>query len=718
MSIVRYFGQDKETGEPIQPDARAWRAFIEPVKAFLGVEASNNLWNSTGFNNFADSLADIYYRTETHGTSAYGQTNYRLLYSEINSDTADLHEVLDNNYIDYTSTSLALYIWDDTQDHDHGGFPVYWSDDLSSIEIPPNIFSMQPSILGIRRNENTPYNYRLYADQSDSDTYDLARIDIYGTYSYSIDGGGGYNTDRHDLDKVIVNLPLFATKSMAQDYLENGWTANNRLYLLNEKAEEAEELDAPVKTYYYNMNLLRNGTSVARRSFTLDIDSVLLNERYKGYIAAYKITGNDPYNIGFTADNDLVIKVIYHDDVGGTREYSSWDSFWSAHSVNEWSYIEYTLGSASDYYETNVTTNIPLWKDKNDADRYLRDELTLDDSLNQGKDIATIKIRTGSELNKTDNEEVTTSSANRCYQLSESDLTMFSNVLWSSSEAIQTEIVNSTRITNNPIDLVINCFKYPFNINNYCNMGSRSVIKVGSYETGIACPTVTGLKVTRIGSSFVKPIFNNFLDFQAVNTFIYLPYYGLASIDFKMIINTVLSIDMAIDPYNGSIKYYIKADDKLIEEYGAQVGMSVPLTGSDSASKQREIVQSNVQGLSQAAGLLQSAGNLDIMGAIQGLNNINNIGAQINAEPVAISKGSNAPGVGMMDIKYPYLIFDIQENITPSNLYSTYGYPCNKIGTIGSSSGYTEAVDVFLTGSMLETEKSEIISLINQGIIV
>lgn len=529
-----------------------------------------------------------------------------------------------------------------------------------------------------------------------------------------------YSEDGHyDECYYDINIPIFTSDYYAEDYATNGWTTENQKYCINLEETKKELKDIEPKYYYYSMALFKDG--VQEKYLHWDITTF-------DKVNAYKVENRVPYNINFNttpagseyADGrKSTIRTITEDGVHHT--YTNVDAERLIDLTEDmYSYIEYELYKDGHVWSTNVTTNLTLWRDKYDSDRNIKNQLDDSESLNSGKVLSTYKIRTGKDVEETVNNDVNTAGFTKTFRLSLRQLKELGKALWSSDNDVISAILSSTKLTNNPIDLVVSCFYFPINSRNYTIAGGFTSLQLGDYVVSSAgnCEVIDGSHIETLASSFIEPVFNNYLDTSNVNTTLYLPFVGIVPIDYISIIGTVLSIDVCIDAMNGSLKYIVKTNNKIIAEYGCNFGASIPVTGADVSGKQRELVKDGWNLIGSGSNAISSLSRGDIGGALETIPSIVNSIQDINTQPSQLYSGSSSSSTSCCDILYPMLIFDVQEAIIPNNLYSEYGYPSNRIATIGSSSGWTEVLDVKLVGNMLDSEKSEILQMLANGIII
>lgn len=272
----------------------------------------------------------------------------------------------------------------------------------------------------------------------------------------------------------------------------------------------------------------------------------------------------------------------------------------------------------------------------------------------------------------------------------------------------------------NPIQFISDLFMIPFNPRPFCQTASNNVMGFGSYYhsfTNAFEEVVTTNTMLTMFSTFFDGSYNDWRDYMA-QYFLYLPYVGVTAIDIDKYLYKQVECKVSFDVRTGSIKYYLLADGVMVDSYEGSVRVTMPLCGSDAYSSAMQKLggaSSVISGI-VGAGLSGASGNVagtlsNAMGIAGGVNEI------FKASPKSVS-GNFSNSLAFNDQLDCYLIIAQQEYEYPDNLPSTYGLPDNDVNLIGSYSGYLECNVPFIVGSATDTEKSEIISLVNAGIIV
>ena len=133
-----------------------------------------------------------------------------------------------------------------------------------------------------------------------------------------------------------------------------------------------------------------------------------------------------------------------------------------------------------------------------------------------------------------------------------------------------------------PFDCIIDLKMYPFDVAQL-NTGKTATgrVGIGGYVSDLTSVYLTGTPVgiKRLGQKFIKPEFDNYLDYEPYTEFLlYVPYVGFMELEPTMITNTLLSVDFLVDISTGSCCVVVKADDKVVTYKQGNIGVTVPLT--------------------------------------------------------------------------------------------------------------------------------------------
>lgn len=643
------------------------------------------------------------------------------------------------------------YLWSQTEDHSQAGYQAFVGSRIKTYDELFNIaYHLDPmlkssfsyigkdykgdnvNISSILLSETSMYNitgpegrYGAYLD-----TLNFTFDDVFYTYSCNLKLKGiEILTDIHDnvwieqgdyveaistnevhsattnayknnTPNISFNLEvsyyIFANEDDLDEYLQTG----DHSKAINEPVAP-EDVKPGDNSYYYRMPLYKNGELIKNINFTVNT-----SDKVAGYN-----NGNIPYNASFkisTGHQDPIDAYFY--DGTETHHYTTWNDL-NAAIDGEFSWLQNGAKSGSDLYKTKVQTNIPMWQSEKDAQDNADNKINDDESDNGGQ--PTRPPETGDDIEETDTFDIEGRVGfTKTFDIAYGRLERLGSKLWNPDN--KDDLLAGLFMTENPIDVIISCFYYPINLSAFCTEGAEEPIMLGTFDTDVNARPITGVKVSNIASLYIDPYYGDFRDYTLVTTTLYLPYLGMVPIDFKAIVGKNLSIDVSVDVTTGTLKYYIKINGGIFETFGCNFGASIPITGADNMSKQREMVQDtfNMANSAVSTALNPTSG---ITGLVEG--GIKSA-ADFSKMPATLISGSNSPSSSCCDHSKPYLIYDIQEAEVPVNLYQKFGVPCNKVQQLNTCSGWTECSDILLTGQMLDEEKDLIRSALRNGVII
>ena len=157
-----------------------------------------------------------------------------------------------------------------------------------------------------------------------------------------------------------------------------------------------------------------------------------------------------------------------------------------------------------------------------------------------------------------------------------------------------------------PFDCLLDVKMYPFDVNQL-NTGktTQSHVAIGGYLSDLQSMKLTGSPVgcKRLGGKFIKPEFDNYLDYEPYTQYLlYVPYVGFMELDATTITGTKLTVDFITDITTGACCVVAMADEKVVAYRQGTVGVTVPLTGQAASLNQLK----DAGGITGHAGLLFS----------------------------------------------------------------------------------------------------------------
>lgn len=380
-------------------------------------------------------------------------------------------------------------------------------------------------------------------------------------------------------------------------------------------------------------------------------------------------------------------------------------------------------------YTGICSTNIPIFRGQENAQKYLDGELSKSDALNGGI-FANKDSTIGEELTSSDIPTVNLSTSgigSFAYALSASQLTqIMENYLFTDDTTLQDTMKNALWAWgNNPIDFLIDCYYIPFSITHFYDTINAN-LKFGTYQfPGTSYPAIketNGDRLVLFNTTF-EGVYGDWRDFTQFNYDLFLPYIGFVPLDIQKYLNKQVRCEMMFDLTTHNLRYYLFVDNKITDRFDGSVGINIPLMATDIVNKakhDRDIKYGLVSDALNLSGSIGQAAAGDLSGVATGINSI--LGGikkyqELNNRASSNVNGSFSSSMNVYDITYAYLRITERQMIIPSELNSVYNFPSYYIGTLGSLSGYCEIDDIQLKSNCSEIEYNEIKNLLKEGVI-
>ena len=203
-------------------------------------------------------------------------------------------------------------------------------------------------------------------------------------------------------------------------------------------------------------------------------------------------------------------------------------------------------------------------------------------------------------------------------------------------------------------------FKVPLNI-----VGGSSNIVLGSFKTSVSSTLLNSSKfIIDMGTIKVTEKYNNVYDYSNVMYILHLPYFDKIYLDSEYVVNQTIKIEYVFDIYTGSatVNVYSSFIDSIIESRTNIIVSQIPFL-----QKQTNAVIGNITTVHK--------------------NNI------------------------------PSPFIEVVRNI-PYNVDTIFGGETIEYGVIGDYTGFTRCENILLNSSATNTEKDEIMKLLNDGVIL
>ena len=281
----------------------------------------------------------------------------------------------------------------------------------------------------------------------------------------------------------------------------------------------------------------------------------------------------------------------------------------------------------------------------------------------------------------------------------------FSAWLWSSDIIEQVK-----RLFANPMDGIIGLHQVFF---------TPTANGTGKIQTGYLTSNIDSNFTTQryytidCGEIALQEKSGNVFDYSPYTSVeLYLPFIGIVPIDVGAVMRSTINVSYECDVLTGACLANVEisrdGNKNVLYSFGGSCALQYPLSSG-----------SYVGILGALAGIAVNVGTAIATGGATLPLNIGGIASSIaSAKTSVASSGGYSGNTGAMGIKKPYLIIKRSFKAMPKN-YSRYiGNPLGNTKTLNELSGYTECEVVHISGNMTAEEKSEIETILKNGVII
>ena len=312
---------------------------------------------------------------------------------------------------------------------------------------------------------------------------------------------------------------------------------------------------------------------------------------------------------------------------------------------------------------------------------------------------------------------------NRAYAMTQSGLNNLADYLWNQSDNIFNGLVDGLALMgNNPMDAIIDCRMYPFDVLSMLGSTGTQYITLGRSRTGITGVHLGNATncILDLGTAEFRRYYSErlgrdcFLDYEPYTTGeLYIPYVGTIPLNASIYAGHTVNVKLIVDFQTGACEAVVFKDLIATDFKSGVIGVDIPMTGVNAAQWANGVVSSVLQG---GAGIASMAAGNVVGGALQ----VANAAVSGFNTPLPITeKGNASSACGQWLPQQSYLIVHTPITKVPASYGSTIGYACEYTSTLGSNRGYTVCADVNLSGSFAtESERKEIEDLLKGGIFI
>ena len=263
-------------------------------------------------------------------------------------------------------------------------------------------------------------------------------------------------------------------------------------------------------------------------------------------------------------------------------------------------------------------------------------------------------------------------------------------------------------------DYIISCNVLPFDISTYFTC-LDSTLKISDLTVGTYKRVDNILHCFDLGDYYVTENHGNFLDYEPYTTVsVHIPYCADIIVPTNLCMGRSIQVSLIVNVVTGVCRAVLSIDNTIYTTSTGNISTAFPLSIESSGTIHAGILQTASSGI--ASVISGATGNFT--GAVIGtVNTMQSVCTANSITPKVITGGGDASTNIMLSDLCTIYISTPSENL-PKGYAHTYGYACNKSGTVNSFSGYTvfKNVDISTTGT--NTENEMIKNLMESGVYI
>lgn len=192
--------------------------------------------------------------------------------------------------------------------------------------------------------------------------------------------------------------------------------------------------------------------------------------------------------------------------------------------------------------------------------------------------------------------------------------------------------------------------------------------------------------------------------------YLYLPFVGVIHIPSSQIIDqSVINVEIAFNQQNGEIAFRIYSGNVQIGAYGANTAVQIPFGSSQTTPLQKVTAISGA-----AAGIAGSIATGNVFTATAGA-----VAALAAVRPIGASVGGIGGGAGgALDLQLRCFTISHDTIVDPNSIAASIGTPTFAQQSLSGKTGYVRTMAASVSGSMTDTERNMINSLLDGGIYI
>lgn len=305
---------------------------------------------------------------------------------------------------------------------------------------------------------------------------------------------------------------------------------------------------------------------------------------------------------------------------------------------------------------------------------------------------------------------------NRSFAVNANTVKNLADFLWNADETKFQEIVKGLALMGeNPMNGIIDLRLFPFNVALKNSATEAEPIVIGRTNTG-----VNGIKLTEkinslidLGECTFFTKFKNFLDYEPYTTAqLYIPYIGVVPVSTAEFMGHRISVKMIVDYTTGAGTAIVFKDDIPFIYRNGVVGISIPMTGNDSASYASTVIGNVIGG---AVGGVSSIASGNVGGMVSSAEKLySGFATGTNYQEASTS----SPSVATWQPQHCYFIIDRPILNVPDNYGRTIGFACEKTGKLSDFKGFTVVSNPEINFRCTDSERQYIVNMLQGGVFV
>ena len=466
--------------------------------------------------------------------------------------------------------------------------------------------------------------------------------------------GYRYDSVKDLICSIDTNVPVFETSTEAYTYV-NMEDATQRKQYLKDNALNYKSGDVSPDGQEFRLEVQWTTSTWVNDNQPQVIGQPNLQgvkgKIVDGKFALYRISGIDDGKLKYGIKNTATFYDLEYttDGVSWTPTSTFPFEFIYRPRINELGTFSYALSLWN--------SDIPIWKNEDDADDYINDEKPITDAENWDKISPQYPPQnpTGEPEDETEFGEVYTRNVfSQLYLCNVGALYEISNALFdydvTTLSGLWEDIKKGLEMYgSDPMEVVQGLRYYPFDLSQYfTSVQSQNYIYFGAYQLQLEQSSVQKLLYCNgyidLGTVDIKRSYNDWRDFEPYTKLsIYLPYVGTFPLDAKKYYGKSVNIRYFIDLRTGACTACLIANGVLLDWFDGIIGTEMPITLTDYSSyaqSQLNIIMRNAGIGIAAEGMSGNVISKVMKGSLNYIDNANAAQAAAQSTPLQSSLAS------------------------------------------------------------------------------